>query len=62
VEEGIGEGVLTALRSSQPPRIEALTGVLLNEMAALPGGLDLILDDYHLIDSESVHRVVSFLL
>ncbi len=61
-EEGIGEGVLAALRSPEPPRIEALTGALINEMAALPGGLDLILDDYHLIDSESVHRIVSFLL
>ena len=61
-EEGIGEGVLAALRSPEPPRIEALTGALINEMAALPGGLDLILDDYHLIDSESVHRIVSYLL
>jgi LuxR family transcriptional regulator, maltose regulon positive regulatory protein len=62
VEERIGEGVLAALRSPEPPRIEALTGALINEMAALPGGLDLILDDYHLIDSESAHRIVSFLL
>jgi hypothetical protein len=62
VEEGIGEGVLAALRSPEPPRIEALAGALINEMAVLPGELDLIFDDYHLIDSESVHRIVSFLL
>jgi LuxR family transcriptional regulator, maltose regulon positive regulatory protein len=62
VEEGIGEGVLAALRSPEPPRIEALAGALINEMALLPGELDLIFDDYHLIDSESVHRIVSFLL
>ncbi len=62
VEEGFGESILAALRSPEPPRIEALTGALANEMAALPGELDLILDDYHLIDSESVHRIVSFLL
>ena len=62
IEEGIGEGVLAALRSPEPPRLEALTGALINEMAALPGRLDLILDDYHLIDSESVHRIVTFLL
>ncbi|HEX5975125.1 MAG TPA: hypothetical protein VFY57_08210, partial [Rubrobacteraceae bacterium] len=62
VEEGFGEGVLAALRSPEPPRIEALTAILVNKTAALPGGLDLILDDYHLIDSESVHRIVSFLL
>jgi LuxR family transcriptional regulator, maltose regulon positive regulatory protein len=62
VEEGIGEGILAALRSPEPPKIEALTATLLNEMAALPGELDLVLDDYHLIDSESVHRIVSFML
>jgi LuxR family maltose regulon positive regulatory protein len=62
VEEGIGEGILAALRSPEPPKIEALTATLLNEMAALPGELDLVLDDYHLIDSESVHEIVSFML
>jgi LuxR family maltose regulon positive regulatory protein len=62
VEEGIGEGILAALRSPESPKIEALTATLLNEMAALPGELDLVLDNYHLIDSESVHRIVSFML
>ena len=61
-EEGFGEGVLAALRSPEPPRIEALTGALVNEVASLPGGLDLVLDDYHAIDSEGVHRIVTILL
>jgi LuxR family transcriptional regulator, maltose regulon positive regulatory protein len=62
IEEGIGEGVLAALRSPEPPRLQALTGALINEVATLPDELDLVLDDYHLIDSESVHRIVTFLL
>src|SRR5215217_7002 len=62
VEEGFGEGVLAALRSPQPPRLEALTAALINEFADLPGEVSLILDDYHLIDSEAVHGIVSFLL
>jgi LuxR family transcriptional regulator, maltose regulon positive regulatory protein len=61
-EEGFGEGVLAALRSPEPPRIEALASVLVNEMATLPGELDLVLDDYHAIESEGVNRAVSFLL
>jgi LuxR family transcriptional regulator, maltose regulon positive regulatory protein len=61
-EEGFGEGVLAALRSPEPPRIEALTGALVNEVAGLPGGLDLVLDDYYAIDSEGVHRIVTILL
>jgi LuxR family transcriptional regulator, maltose regulon positive regulatory protein len=62
VEEVIGEGVLSALRAPEPPRIEAITAALINELAALPEELTLILDDYHLIDSGPVHGVVSFLL
>jgi LuxR family transcriptional regulator, maltose regulon positive regulatory protein len=61
-EEEIGEGVLSALRSPEPPRIEAIMAALVNEIAALPGELTLFLDDYHMIDSEPVHEVVSFLL
>ena len=61
-EEGFGEGALAALRSPEPPRIEALAGALVNEVAELPGGLDLVLDDYHAIDSEGVHGIVNMLL
>src|SRR5215216_4264106 len=61
-EEGVGEGILAALRSPEPPRIEAVVGTLVNELAELPGEVTIILDDYHVIDSESVHRIVSFLL
>jgi hypothetical protein len=42
--------------------IEALTGALLKEISAPPGELDLVLDDYHRINSEDVHRAVSLLL
>ena len=62
VEEEIREAVLSALRSPEPPRIEAITAALINELAALPEELPFILDDYHVIDSEPVHEVVSFLL
>jgi LuxR family maltose regulon positive regulatory protein len=62
VEEGFGEGVLAALRSPTPPRFEALTGAIVNEMAAISGGLDLVLDDYHVVEDEGVHRIVTMLL
>src|SRR5918998_4772321 len=35
VGEGFGEGVLSALRSSEPPHIENITAALINELAAL---------------------------
>jgi LuxR family maltose regulon positive regulatory protein len=61
-EEGFGEAIFAALRSPGAPRIEALVGELVNEVAVLPDGLDLVLDDYHAIDAGDVHGIVSFLL
>ena len=60
--EAFGEAALAALRSAEPPRMEAVLGALINEIAGLPGEITIILDDYHVIDSEGVHRIVSFLL
>ncbi len=49
---GVGAGVLAALQSPQPPPIEALLPVLLNEIAALRQEFILVLDDYHLVDAK----------
>jgi LuxR family maltose regulon positive regulatory protein len=62
VGEGFGEGILAALRSPEPPPMEAVLGTFVNELADLPGEVAVVLDDYHVIDSESVHWIVTFLL
>lgn len=62
VAAGLGEGVLAALDSPQPPPAESLLTALLNEAAALPEGLVLVLDDYHALDSAAVDRALAFLL
>lgn len=55
LKAGIGEGVLAALHSPQPPREtagrEAILTVLLNELSTIREPFLLILDDYHLIDA-----------
>jgi LuxR family maltose regulon positive regulatory protein len=58
----IGEGMLHALQSPQPPSIESILTVLLNEIAAIPEHFILVLDDYHSIDSEPIDQALSFLL
>src|SRR3712207_4085795 len=62
IEEGTGEGVLAALRSPEPPRIDALAGALVDELAAIPGEVALVLDEYHVIDAGPVHEIVTFML
>jgi LuxR family maltose regulon positive regulatory protein len=59
---GIGAGVLSALRSPQPPPLEAILTVLVNEIAALPTPFILVLDDYHVIESAAVGNALAFFI
>jgi LuxR family maltose regulon positive regulatory protein len=61
VKADIGTGALSALRGPQPP-IEALLTPLINEIAALPDTIVLVLDDYYLIDGQAIHDALTFLL
>jgi LuxR family maltose regulon positive regulatory protein len=58
----IGEEVLGMLQSPQPPPTETILTTLLNEIAALPARIVLILDDYHLIEAQPIHDALIFLL
>ncbi len=60
----VGEAVLAILGAtqSQPPPIETLLTTLLNDIAAIPHGLVLVLDDYHVIDSKAVDDTLTFML
>ena len=58
---GSGAGALALLEAAQPP-MEAVLATLLNELAACPTGLDLVLDDYHLADGPAIADDVAFLL
>ncbi|MRR12746.1 helix-turn-helix transcriptional regulator, partial [bacterium] len=62
VAADVGEAALDMLQSPQPPTIESMLTALLNEMATLPQDVVLVLDDYHLVDSELVDGAVAFLL
>ena len=58
---GVGSGALELIASSPLPTDLVLT-TLLNELAAAPGEVWLVLDDYHLVDSHDVRDGMSFLL
>jgi len=62
IDSSIGEGVLTVLQSPQPPPIESLLTILLNEISAISENFVLVLDDYHVIDSPQVDTMLTFLL
>jgi LuxR family transcriptional regulator, maltose regulon positive regulatory protein len=62
IEPTIGKGVLGVLQAPQPPPIESILITLLNEIAAIPDNFILVLDDYHMIDSEPIDHALTFLL
>ena len=61
---GIAARVGPLLGPPPPPSFEGPVTALINELAAQPGAgeVALVLDDYHLIDSQPVHASVEFLL
>jgi LuxR family maltose regulon positive regulatory protein len=58
----LGEQSLTFLHEPQPLPIETILSSLINELAAVPDLLTLVLDDYHLIESPSIHEGLAFLV
>ena len=62
VDPALGQGVLAALSSPQPPPAEALLTALLNDLAAAQGRLILVLDDYHLVDDPAVDDALAFMV
>src|SRR5437867_2981052 len=61
-EPHIGASAISLLQSPQPPPIEAVLTLLLNELGGMSTDLVLVLDDYHVIDAREVHDGVVFLL
>ena len=57
----VGASVLRLLQSDQPP-IETVLTAVLNELSAVPHDVDLVLDDYHLVDGPDLAAGMGFLL
>ena len=58
----IGAGAMAVLQSSQPPPTESILTTLLNEISTISDGFILVLDDYHVIDSQPVNQALTFLV
>src|SRR6266567_4143690 len=65
VHPGSGTSALALLQASTPsplPPIEIVLTVWINDLAALPHEVALVLDDYHLITAQPIHRSITYLL
>ncbi len=59
---GVGEQSLALLHSPQSPPFSLVLTFLINDLAALPAPLFLVLDDYHFMTNPSIHQSVTYLL
>lgn len=62
IQPELGQTALTALQTAQPPLIEPILSDLINQIAVLSDEIVLVLDDYHLLESSSLHQGLNFLL
>ena len=62
LETEIGVSALQMLQSQQTPSPETILIAVINEVAMVTDKIVLILDDYHLIDSQQVHESLNFLI
>lgn len=62
IKPNMGTGMMAELQLPQPPAIEAILAVLINEIATISDDFVLVLDDYHLIGAQPVDQTLDFLL
>ena len=58
----VGETALALLRSPRLQPIEAILTLLINTLTAIPHDFALVLDDYQVLDTQSIHDSITFLL
>jgi ATP/maltotriose-dependent transcriptional regulator MalT len=62
IEPRVGQNVLPLLHAPRPSPVEYLIPALINTVAALPDRLALVLDDYHCIESGTIHDALAYLI
>jgi LuxR family maltose regulon positive regulatory protein len=61
-QPGLGTEAMALLQAAQAPPIETILILLINAITDLDRPVILVLDDYHLIETEPIHQTLIFLL
>ena len=62
LDPSFGRAAMSMLGSQQPPPNETILNSLINEIDAISAKLLLVLDDYHLIETQSIHDALTYLI
>ncbi|MGA9396833.1 MAG: LuxR C-terminal-related transcriptional regulator, partial [Anaerolineaceae bacterium] len=58
----LGQTALASLESPQLPRLESMLSSLLNDLSQEAQPMLLVLDDYHVVETETIHRSLDYFL
>lgn len=62
IQSNVGDGTLDILHSPQLPPVESMLTELINELSGIASDFIIVLDDYHLVESQQVHNSITYLL
>ncbi len=62
INKDLGQEIVEAIQTPQPPPLKSAVTSLINEIGTLAGDIILVLDDYHLIKTETIHSALAYLL
>ena len=62
IDVAVGDQLLSLFHSSQQEQVKAVLVPLINQVAQTKNRFALVLDDYHLIESQDIHQGLSFWL
>jgi len=62
IHEGFGKGALELLKSPKEPNTESIAGLLINDMLNIHQNFLVVLEDFHLIGSSEIIRLIEYLL
>jgi LuxR family transcriptional regulator, maltose regulon positive regulatory protein len=62
IQDGLGEDVGAMMQGTQNPLDITIVSLLINKLSEVPNEFVLILEDYHVIESQEIHQMMIFLL
>jgi LuxR family maltose regulon positive regulatory protein len=62
IDPEVGQTSLALLQSMQAAPLKNVLTMLINELSSIPHDFFLLLDDYHLIDAQEVHKMLTYLI
>jgi len=62
VQDGLGQDSRAMMQGAQNPLDTAILSLLVNELSAVPNDFVIVLEDYHVLNTQEIHQMMIFLI